>query len=147
MILPIVAYGDPVLRKVGADITKDYPGLEKLIDDMYDTMVKAKGVGLAAPQINKSIKLFVIDSTRMYDEDEKNDGLKEVFINPLILEETGDNWPYEEGCLSIPNIRENVYRQPKVKIEYYDRSFKLQKKTFTGMTARVIQHEYRPCNG
>lgn len=142
MILPIVAYGDPVLRKVGAELTKDYPGLEKLIEDMYDTMVKAKGVGLAAPQINKSIKLFIIDSTRMYDEDEKNEGLKEVFINPVMLKETGDDWPYEEGCLSIPSIREDVYRKDKIKIEYYDRNFKLQKKDFTGLTARVIQHEY-----
>ena len=142
MILPIVAYGDPILRKVGDEITKDYPGLEKLIDDMYETMVKAKGVGLAAPQINKSIKLFIIDSTRMYDEDEKNEGLKEVFINPVITKETGDDWPYEEGCLSIPSIREDVYRKDKVKIEYYDREFKHHKKEFTGLTARVIQHEY-----
>ena len=142
MILPIVAYGDPVLRKVGAEITKDYPGLEKLIEDMYETMVKAKGVGLAAPQVGKSIKLFVIDSTRMYDEDEKNEGLKEVFINPTMIEETGDDWPYEEGCLSIPSIREDVYRQDTIKIHYYDRNFKLQKKSFNGLTARVIQHEY-----
>lgn len=147
MILPIVAYGDPILRKAGQDIDKDYPGLEQLIDDMYATMEKAKGVGLAAPQVNKSIRLFVIDSTKMYDEDEKNDGLREVFINPQIIEESGKEWPYEEGCLSIPSIREDVYREEKIVIEYYDRNFKFKTKTFTGLTARVIQHEYDHIEG
>ncbi|MFN8286247.1 MAG: peptide deformylase [Chitinophagales bacterium] len=147
MVLPIVAYGDPVLRKKGEDITKDYPGLEKLIDDMYETMEKAKGVGLAAPQINKAIRLFVIDSTRMYDEGEEEQGLREVFINAQITEESGKEWPYEEGCLSIPGIREDVYREEKVKIKYLDRNFKAHEKTFTGLTARVIQHEYDHIEG
>lgn len=147
MILPIVAYGDPVLRKVGVEITKDYPHLEKLLDDMFETMEKSKGVGLAAPQINKAIRLFIIDSTRMYDEGEKNEGIREVFINAKMLEETGDDWAYEEGCLSIPNIREEVYREEKIRIQYLDRDFKKHEKTFTGLTARVIQHEYDHIEG
>ena len=147
MVLPIVAYGDPVLRKVGIEISKDYAGLDKLLDDLFETMEKSKGVGLAAPQINKAIRLFIIDSTRMYDEEEKNDGLREVFINAKMIKETGDDWPYEEGCLSIPNIREDVYRNEKIKIEYLDRNFKKQTKEFTGLTARVIQHEYDHIQG
>lgn len=147
MVLPIVAYGDPVLRKKGEDITKDYPGLEKLIDDMFETMEKAKGVGLAAPQINKAIRLFVVDSHRMYDEGEESEGIREVFINAQVIEESGKEWPYEEGCLSIPGIREDVYREEKVKIKYLDRDFKAHEKTFTGLTARVIQHEYDHIEG
>lgn len=147
MILPIVAYGDPVLRKVGAQIQKDHPGLEKLIDDMYETMEKAKGVGLAAPQVGKAILLFIIDSTRMYDEDEKNDGLREVFINARMIKELGEEWQYEEGCLSIPGIRENVSRKPNIVIQYCDRNFVRHEKEFTGLTARVIQHEYDHTQG
>jgi peptide deformylase len=147
MIFPIVAYGDPVLRKVGVEITKDYADLPKLIDDMFDTMEKSKGVGLAAPQIGKAIRLFVIDSTRMYDDDEKNDGVREVFINAQMIDELGKEWAYEEGCLSIPTIREDVYRKEKIKIEYYDRNFKKHTKEFTGLTARVIQHEYDHIEG
>lgn len=147
MILPIVAYGDPVLRKVGTEITADYTELTKLIDDMFETMEKSRGVGLAAPQINKAIRLFVIDSQRMYDEDEKNDGVREVFINAKIVSETGKEWAYEEGCLSIPGIREDVYRKEKLKIEYLDQNFKKQTKEFTGLTARVIQHEYDHIEG
>lgn len=147
MFLPIVAYGDPVLRKKAVEIDKDYPGLEKLIDDMFETMEKSKGVGLAAPQINKSIRLFVIDSTKMYDEDEENTGIREVFINAQMIEELGDEWKYEEGCLSIPHIREDVARRPKIKIEYLDRKFKKQVREFDDMTARVIQHEYDHIEG
>ena len=147
MILPITAYGDPILRKVGAEISKDYPHLEKLIDDMYETMEKAKGVGLAAPQVGKSIRLFVVDSTRMYEEGEKNEGVREVFINAQMLEETGDEWPYEEGCLSIPSIREDVYRNDSIRIRYQDREFKQHEKKFKGLTARVIQHEYDHIQG
>lgn len=147
MVLPIVAYGDPVLRKMGADITKDYPGLDKLIDDMFETMEKAKGVGLAAPQVGKAIRLFVIDSNKMYDEDEKPEGIREVFINARIIEESGDEWGYEEGCLSIPGIRENVYREEDIIIQYYDRNFKFQEKKLTGLTARVVQHEYDHIEG
>jgi peptide deformylase len=147
MILPIVAYGDPVLRKVGATVPKDYAGLEKLIEDMYETMEKAKGVGLAAPQINKPLLLFVIDSTRMYDEGEKNEGLREVFINAKMIKELGEEWPYEEGCLSIPGIRENVNRKANIVIQYYDRNFVKREKEFSGLTARVIQHEYDHTQG
>lgn len=147
MILPIVAYGDPVLRKVGAEITKDYPGLQQLIDDMFETMERAKGVGLAAPQINKAIRLFVIDSTRMFDEGEEEEGLREVFINAKIIDESGDEWPYEEGCLSIPTIREDVYREETIVIQYYDRDFKFHERTFSDLTARVIQHEYDHIEG
>jgi peptide deformylase len=147
MVLPIVAYGDPVLRKVGAEITKDYPGLQQLIDDMFETMERAKGVGLAAPQINKAIRLFVIDSTRMFDEGEEEEGLREVFINAKIIDESGDEWPYEEGCLSIPTIREDVYREETIVIQYYDRDFKFHERTFTDLTARVIQHEYDHIEG
>ncbi|MCX6200476.1 MAG: peptide deformylase [Bacteroidetes bacterium] len=147
MILPIVAYGDPVLRKVGVEITKDYPHLEKLLDDMFETMEKSKGVGLAAPQVNKAIRLFIIDSTRMYDEGEKNEGIRQVFINAKMLEETGNEWAYEEGCLSIPNIRAEVFREKKIRIQYLDHDFKKHEKIFTGLTARVIQHEYDHIEG
>lgn len=149
MVLPIVAYGDPVLRKMGEEITESYPNLQQLIDDMFETMERSRGVGLAAPQINKSIRLFVIDSTKMYDEGEKGaeDALREVFINPEILEEEGKEWPYEEGCLSIPGIREDVYRHEIVHIQYYDRNFKKHQRTFSGLTARVIQHEYDHIEG
>jgi peptide deformylase len=147
MVHAIVAYGDPVLRKIGAEITKDYAGLQTLIDDMFETMEKSKGVGLAAPQINKAIRLFVVDSARMYDEGEKNEGIREVFINAKMIDETGKEWVYEEGCLSIPTIRADVYRQETITIEYLDRNFKKHKKTFNGLTARVIQHEYDHIEG
>ena len=147
MILPIVAYGDSVLRKVGVEINKDYPQLDKLISDMFETMEKSKGVGLAAPQINKLIRLFVVDSNRMYDENAKPEGIREVFINARMIDELGKEWIYEEGCLSIPTIREDVSRQEKIKIEYYDQSFKKHTKEFTGLTARVIQHEYDHIEG
>ncbi len=147
MILPIIAYGDPVLRKTAIEITKTYTGLEKLIDDMYETMEKAKGVGLAAPQVNKAIRLFVIDSTRMYDEEKVNEGVREVFINPQMIKELGKEWPYEEGCLSIPGIREDVFRKDTIVIQYQDRNFKSHEKEFKGLTARVIQHEYDHIQG
>lgn len=147
MVLPIVAYGDPVLRKKGADVSADYADLQKLIDDMFETMERSHGVGLAAPQINRSIRLFIIDSRKMYDEGEKNDGLREVFINPQILDEFGTEWAYEEGCLSIPGIREDVYRFSDLTISYYDREFKKHECTFSGLTARVIQHEYDHIEG
>jgi len=115
MILPIRAYGDPVLRKKCADIDKDYPGLSELLDNMFATMKSAKGVGLAAPQIGRAIRLFIIDSTHMFDKPEK--GIKKIFINAQILEEFDEPWPYEEGCLSIPNIREDVTRKESIKIK------------------------------
>ncbi|MBS1593352.1 MAG: peptide deformylase [Bacteroidetes bacterium] len=147
MFLPIVAYGDPVLRKMGVEIDKDYPGLAKLIDDMFETMEKSKGVGLAAPQVGKAIRLFVIDSTKMYDEEEEHKGVREVFINAEIIQETGSEWAYEEGCLSIPGIREDVSRKPTLRIRYYDKNWKEQEKEFDDMNARVIQHEYDHIEG
>ncbi|HXR84821.1 MAG TPA: peptide deformylase [Hanamia sp.] len=155
MVLPIVAYGNPVLRKVGIEITPDYPGLQKLIEDMWDTMYNSKGVGLAAPQINKEIRLFVMDSIQILEnleEDEKNDypgdeGYKGVFINARIKELDGDEWPYNEGCLSIPKIREDILRKETVTIHFFDENFIEHTKTFTGITARVILHEYDHIDG
>lgn len=147
MILPIVAFGDPVLRKVGRNVNPGEPGLNQLIDDMWETMQKARGVGLAAPQINQSIRLFVIDSTLMYDEGEEHKGIRQVFINAEILEEWGDEWAYEEGCLSIPGIRADVRRPAHLLIRYQDQHFNTYEKEFSGMTARVIQHEYDHIEG
>lgn len=145
MIYPIRAYGDPVLRKECDEIEAFDQDLEKLIEDMYETMDASDGVGLAAPQIGKSIRLFVIDSTLFEEEGEK--GIRMAFINPVILEETGDEWAFEEGCLSIPEIREDVNRKPSVKLEYQTLNGELKTEVFDGMTARVIQHEYDHIEG
>jgi peptide deformylase len=155
MILSIVAYGHPVLRKVASDISADYPGLDKLIEDMWETMYASNGVGLAAPQINRDIRLFVVDTAQMFDnmdEDEKaeypgDSGLKAVFINAHIVELSGEKWSYNEGCLSIPKIREDVNREESVTLDYLDEQFQPQQKTFTGLTARVILHEYDHIDG
>lgn len=147
MILPIVAYGDPVLKRIADEIDQDYPGLEGLISNMEESMEGANGVGLAAPQIGKSIRLFLIDSTLMMEEGQEDQGIKETFINAEILEETGEEWAFEEGCLSIPDIRENVYRKDTITVKYLDRNFKEHVKTFDGLTARVIQHEYDHIEG
>jgi peptide deformylase len=155
MILPIVAYGHPVLRKVATDITSDYPHLAKLIGDMWETMYASMGVGLAAPQVNKDIRLFVIDTVQIFnnmDEEEKAEypdmpGLKSVFINAHIVEIGGDEWAYNEGCLSIPKIREDIYRQESVTLKYADENFETYTNTFTGLTARVILHEYDHIDG
>lgn len=146
MIYPIVAYGDPVLRKVAAELTKENPkDLPKLIADMFDTMHNAEGIGLAAPQIGLSLRLFVVDGSGTEDEEIKD--FKKVFINPTILEEAGDKWGFEEGCLSIPSIREEVQRQAQVRIRYYDENWELHEETYDGMKARVIQHEYDHIQG
>jgi peptide deformylase len=151
MILPIVGYGDPVLRKRGEDISEDHPNIQGLIDDMFETMYKASGVGLAAPQIGKSIRLFVVDASGFVDEDEEDeeglDGFKKVFINPEIVEEEGEEWAFNEGCLSIPDVREDVNRKPEITIRYLDRDFKEHEETFDGLKARVIQHEYDHIEG
>lgn len=146
MILPILAYGDPILRKKGIDITPEYPGLSALIENMWETMYEASGVGLAAPQVGKSINLFIID-TGAFGETEEATGEKRVFINAKILEESGEKWDYEEGCLSIPHIRENVNRHSNLVIEYQDEFFKTHTATYSGLAARVIQHEYDHCIG
>lgn len=154
MIFPIVAYGDPVLKKVASDIDKNHPGLKQLIADMFETMYHASGVGLAAPQIGKSIRLFVVDAAPFAeDEDEEGDSdetlkdFKRVFINARIVEEQGDEWSFNEGCLSIPKIREGVYRKPKLRIQYYDEDFNFRDETFEGLAARIIQHEYDHIEG
>ena len=155
MVLPIVAYGSPVLRKICGDITPDYPQLGKLIDDMWETMYNSKGVGLAAPQINKDVRIFVMDSVQIIEnleDDEKNDypgddGYKGIFINAHITLLEGKEWGYNEGCLSIPKIREDVYRQQTVTINFVDENFIFHTKTFTGITARVILHEYDHIDG
>jgi len=147
MILPIVAYGDPVLKREAEEIEKDYPFLEELIDNMFDTMYNAEGVGLAAPQIGKSIRLFIVDASPFEEDEPKLKNFKKTFINPIIIEEEGKEWNFNEGCLSIPGIREDVERKPKVTIEYYDREFNLIEETYEGLAARVIQHEYDHVDG
>jgi peptide deformylase len=155
MILPIVAYGNPILRKVAEEITPDYPELKKLLDDMWETMYSSYGVGLAAPQINRNIRLFIIDSKQIFDNQDDEDkgkysdepGLKETFINAKIVELSGPEWVYNEGCLSIPKIREDVSRHETVVLEYLDANFKPQLKTFTGITARIILHEFDHIEG
>jgi peptide deformylase len=154
MILPIVAYGDPVLKKVANAIAADHPNLESLIENMWETMYHAHGVGLAAPQIGLPIRLFVIDATPFADDEDltqsEQDALKNfkaVFINAIITEETGEEWTFNEGCLSIPDVREDVIRKPKITITYQDETFKTHTKTFDGLVARVIQHEYDHIEG
>lgn len=159
MVLPIVVYGDPVLRKVCADIDKNYEGLNQLIKDMFETMYQANGVGLAAPQINKPIRLFIVDANPFTETDDGEEsefseaeikqmkGFKKVFINARILEEEGEEWKFNEGCLSIPKIREDVLRKPNIKITYLDENFNSHTEVFDGVVARVIQHEYDHVEG
>lgn len=145
MIHPIVMYGDPVLRKRATDIEKG-TDLTELIADMFETMHAAHGIGLAAPQIGKSVRLFVVDGTTLEDEPDLKD-FRLAFINPELLEETGDPWPFEEGCLSIPNIREEVERPEKLRVRFYDEQWNLREENFDGMKARIIQHEYDHIEG
>lgn len=155
MVLPIVAYGNPVLRKTGKEITPDFPNLKELIENMWETMYNSNGVGLAAPQINKDIRLFVVDSVQIIEgmeEEERKEypddkGYKGVFINARVLNKDGGEWPYNEGCLSIPKIREDILRQEKVSIRFQDENFIEHTKTFGGITARVILHEYDHIEG
>lgn len=156
MILPIVAYGDPVLKKVGEEIDENYPNLSELLENMFETMYAASGVGLAAPQIGKSIRLFIVDASPFADDEEEGEpdpkakgleNFKKVFINPIIEEETGEEWAFQEGCLSIPKIREDVYRKEKIKISYYDEQFNFHEEEYDGYAARVIQHEYDHIEG
>lgn len=155
MILPIVAYGHPVLRKVAEDIDSDYPDLPKLLEDMWETMYASNGVGLAAPQINRSIRLFVVDTEQMFtnmEEEEQEEypdapGFKGVFINAHIVGLNGTEWAYNEGCLSIPKIREDIYRNETVTLRYVDEQFQPQERTFRGLSARVILHEYDHIEG
>ena len=153
MILPIVAYGTPVLKKKGSDITPDYPAFEQLLENMWETMYEANGVGLAAPQVGIAIRLFIVDASPFADDDELTEeeqkqltGFKKVFINPQI-EESGEEWAFNEGCLSIPDVREDVYRQEEIQIRYWDENFKDHTEQYTGLAARVIQHEYDHIEG
>jgi peptide deformylase len=145
MIYPIVAYGDPVLKKKASDIPRDYPNLAQLIADMYETMYNAHGVGLAAPQIGLSLRLFVTDGAPFEEEEVKD--FKQVFINAKILEEDGEAWKFNEGCLSIPQIREDISRLETIRIRYYDEAWNLKEETFEGLAARIIQHEYDHTEG
>jgi peptide deformylase len=147
MVFPVVAYGHPVLRKVAEEIDKDYPGLEQFIADMFETMYSSNGVGLAAPQVNRSIRLFVIDTTPYAEDFPDEENMKRVFINARIVEETGDEWAFNEGCLSIPDIREDVMRKPNVRIQYYDENFEFHDEVIAGSLGRVIQHEYDHLEG
>jgi len=154
MVLPILAYGDPVLRKEAVSISADYPELEELIRNMWETMYGANGVGLAAPQVGRSIRLFMVD-TQPFAEDEdftpeereQLKGFKKVFINAEMVEETGEKWSFNEGCLSIPDIREDVSRNDTITLRYFDENFEEYTETFTGLLARVIQHEYDHIEG
>jgi peptide deformylase len=147
MVYPIVAYGDSVLRKKAEEIDEDFPDLEAFIGNMFDTMYASHGVGLAAPQVGKSIRLFVMDADAFSDEEPELADFKKVFINPIILEERGEKWAFNEGCLSIPKIREDVIRQAEIVVEYYDEQWNLHEETFKGMAARIIQHEYDHLDG
>ncbi len=147
MIIPIVAYGTKVLKQKAEDISNDYPELEQLIEDMFETMYEASGVGLAAPQIGKSIRLFIVDGSPFADEDADMEGFRKVFINPQIVEESGQEWNFNEGCLSIPSIREDVPRLSKVRIRYQDQDFNKIEEEYDGTKARIIQHEYDHIEG
>ncbi len=145
MIFPIVLYGDPVLKKKASEVAEGDESVKEFVDSMYETMYAAQGVGLAAPQVGESLRVFVIDTTPM--EDDEEDGLKMAFINPIMIDELGEEWAFEEGCLSIPGVRADVNRKPEIRIEYFDENWELHEETFDGMKARVIQHEYDHIEG
>jgi peptide deformylase len=155
MILPIIAYGDPLLKKESEEITADYPSLDLLVENMFETMYQAKGVGLAAPQVGLNIRLFIVDGAPFADEegDEPDpravgmETFKKVFINPVIEEESGEVWAFQEGCLSIPKIRENVHRKSEILLSYYDENWAFHEERFSGYAARIIQHEYDHIEG
>lgn len=150
MKLPVYAYGHPVLRKKCEEVDKDYPDLQQFIADMWETMYHTHGIGLAAPQVGKAIRIFVIDTEQMKDEEDEKDtfvGIKRVFVNPVKVKEAGEPWAYEEGCLSIPEIRGKVSRPGQLRIQYYDENFNFHDDVFDDMNARVIQHEYDHIEG
>mgnify|MGYP006223291687 FL=1 len=154
MLLPIIAYGHPVLKRKAEVINKDYPKLLELIDNMFETMYNANGVGIAAPQIGLSLRIFIVDTNPFSEDESLSDedrselkSFKKTFINPEILDENGDEWSFEEGCLSIPNIRESVIRQKSIKIQYFDENFNKHIESYNGLLARVIQHEYDHIEG
>jgi peptide deformylase len=155
MILPIVAYGTPILRQVSKEITPDYPDLAKLIEDMWETMYSSNGVGLAAPQVNRDIRLFIIDSRQVFENLEENEkdkypdgpGIRQVFINAHVVAVDGEEWSYNEGCLSIPKIREDIFRSEEVTLDFLDENFEPHTETYNGISARIILHEYDHIEG
>ena len=155
MILPIIAFGNPILKRIADNLPENFEGLSSLLADMFETMYAAKGVGLAAPQIGESIRVFIVDGSPFANEEGEEidpkaigiEGFKKVFINPIIEEESGDLWPFQEGCLSIPKIRENVSRKEKICVSYYDENWSLHRDEFDGYKARIIQHEYDHLEG
>lgn len=147
MILPVYAYGQPVLLKMASEVNEDYEDLDKLLSDMWETMYHAEGVGLAAPQIGRSLRIFLVDTVQVMEDGRESEGIKKAFINAQIIEESGIAWDYEEGCLSIPNIRGDVSRQPQIKIKYQDEQFQEHTEVYDGINARVIQHEYDHIDG
>jgi peptide deformylase len=155
MILPIIAFGNPILKRIAEDIPENFEGLSALLSDMFETMYAAKGVGLAAPQIGESIRLFIVDGSPFANEEGEEidpkaigiEGFKKVFINPIIEEESGDLWPFQEGCLSIPKIRENVNRKERICVSFYDENWTFHREEFDGYKARIIQHEYDHLEG
>lgn len=149
MVLPVYVYGMSVLRKVAREIPEDFEGLDQLIEDLFETMHASDGVGLAAPQVGKSLRIFVIDTTPMAEDREEPElqDFKKAFINPIIIEEFNEPWAFEEGCLSLPQIREEVVRPSNVRIEYYDENWELKEEVYSGIRARVIQHEYDHLDG
>ncbi len=147
MIFPVYVYGHPVLRKLAKEIEEDYNDLDPFIEDMFETMYISDGIGLASPQVGKSIRLFIIDASPLEDEDPSFSDFKKVFINPQIIEKTGDKSNFNEGCLSIPNLREEVSREPDIRIQYYDEDFNFYDEVYSGTISRVIQHEYDHLEG
>lgn len=147
MVYPIVVYGHPVLRKVAEDIPRDYPDLEQLISDMFETMYRSEGMGLAAPQIGKSLRIFVIDASPLAEDEPEMADFKQAFINPRIIEKDGDLQLMNEGCLSIPNLREEVNREGRIRIKYYDQNWQIHDEVYEGYKARIIQHEYDHLDG
>jgi peptide deformylase len=147
MIYPIVIYGSPILRKIAKEIDESDPSLKQFVGGMFETMYVSDGVGLAAPQIGKSVRMFVIDGTAMAEDDPTLEGFKRAFINPKIVEETGEIWTFTEGCLSLPTMREDVERPGDIRIQYYDEDFNFYDETYTGIHARIIQHEYDHLQG
>ena len=154
MIYPIIAYGDPVLRKKTKELTPDYPKLDVLLENMFETMYAARGIGLAAPQLGLTVRLFIVDASPFEDDEDLSEEeqefastFKKVFINARMVEETGDEWAFNEGCLSIPDVREDVFRQDTITIEYFDENFEKHKETIGGIVARIIQHEYDHVEG
>lgn len=147
MTLPIVAYGHSTLRKVAREIEQGHPGLEELISNMFETMYESSGVGLAAPQVNQSIRLFIVDASPYGEENPELKDFKKIFVNPYIVEESGEEWVFNEGCLSVPDIREDVMRKPKIRIQYQDPEFNHYDEYYEGIPARIIQHEYDHLEG